>query len=171
MTNAIFISEDYLKENTIINGNVDTKYLLANLKMVEDVNIQPILGTNLYNTFKNMVTSGSVIGYYKIALEEYIQPAMIYWLQTEMPVDMVFKWENKSIVKKNSDNSQPVDLNEIKFIIDKKDKIARFYSQRLINWLCANHQHIPEYVIQQTTDAMKPEKTLYSFGGMYLKKR
>lgn len=169
MNNCIFISEDYLKQNTIINGNVDNKYLLANLKMVEDVQIHPILGTNLYNSLKQKIISNNTSGDVQVLIEDYIQPALIYWLQTELPVDMLFKWENKAIVRKNSDNSQSVDLSELRFIIDKKDKIARFYSQRLIDYLKANTDKFPEYLNHSSTaDSIKPVRNPYNYGGMYL---
>lgn len=169
MTSAIFISEDYLKENTIINGNVDVKYLLPNLKMIEDVYIHPILGSDLYDQLKGQVTSANVSAVNVELIEEYIQPAMIYYLLSEIPYDMVFKWENKSIVKKNSEFSNPIELNEIEKIAQQKRKIADFYAERLTRYLCANDAKYPLYASGNgETDDIKPIGSMYPYAGIYL---
>lgn len=169
MNNAIFITEDYLKENTIINGNVDDKYLLASLKMVEDIHIKPVLGSGLYAELKTQVTSGSVTSLNRTLIEEYVQPAMIYWLQVELPVDMVFKWENKSIVRKSSPNSESAAIEDLRWIIDRKDKIARAYTEALTNFLCANAEDYPLYRNYGSgADAVAPIDNINNYGGMYL---
>lgn len=169
MRTAIFITEDYLKENTVINGNVDFKYLLANLKVVEDVYIQPILGTNLYRELNSQISNNTVTPLNVTLIEEYVQPAMIHYLLSELPYDMVYKWENKSIVKKSSDNSTPIELNEIEKLAEKKLQIARFYSQRLIDYLCANKELYPAYATTTgEIDEMKPVESMYMYGGIYL---
>lgn len=172
MTRAIFISEDYLKENTIINGNVDNKYLLANLKMIEDVFIHPIIGSALYGEIKDQVTSGSVTASNVTLIEDYIQPAMIYYLLSELPYDMVYKWENKSIVKKFSENSTSIELTEIEKISQKKRIIADFYAERLTNFLYENSETYPLYLNGNTRfDQMKPVGSMYKYGGLYLGKQ
>jgi hypothetical protein len=169
MTNAIFISEDYLKENTIINGNVDNKYLLSNLKMIEDVYVHPLLGSDLYDELKDQVTSANVTVPNRTLIEDYIQPTMIYYLLSELPYDMVYKWENKSIVKKNSDFSQPVELNEIEKIAQQKRKIADFYAERMTRFLCANDTVYPLYASGNSdTDDIKPIGSMYPYSGIYL---
>lgn len=169
MTNAIFISESYLKDNTIINGNVDNKYLLANLKTVEDMYIQPIIGSALYNELKDQVTSGNVTPLNVILIEEYIQPTMIYYLLSELPYDMVYKWENKSIVKKFSENSNSIELAEIEKISQKKRSIADFYSERLLRYLCENDTKYPLFLNGNVrSDQIKPIGSMYQYGGLYL---
>lgn len=170
MTNAVFITEDYLKENTIINGNVDNKYLLSNLKMIEDVYIHPLLGTNLFTELRDQVTSGQsyISDANKDLIEEYIQPCLIYYLLSELPYDMVFKWENKSIVRKNSEFSVSADVTEIQKIAAQKRKIADHYAKRLSEFLCANIATYPKYSTQTRSDAIHPEHDPYKYGGIYL---
>lgn len=169
MRTAIFITEDYLKENTIINGNVDMKYLLANLKTVEDMYIHQILGTNLYRELNNQIIANTVTSANSVLIEEYIQPTMIYYLLSELPYDMVYKWENKSIVKKSSDNSVPIELNEIEKLASQKLKVAMFYAQRLSDFLCANKETYPAYATTTgEIDELKPRASMYNYGGIYL---
>lgn len=169
MRQAIFITEDYLKENSIINGNVDFKYMLANLKMVEDMYIHPLLGTLLYRELNEQIIANSVTSANVVLIEEYIQPCMIYYLLSQLPYDMVYKWENKAIVKKSSDNSTPIELNEIKELVSQKLKTAMFYAQRLSDFLCANKQTYPLYVTTTgKLDELKPVGSMYNYGGIYL---
>ncbi len=170
MNTSIFISEDYLKQNTVINGNVDDKYIVNNLRMVEDVYIHPILGSLLYDELRVQISTSGVTTLNRTLIEDYVQPTVIYFLLAEMPIDMVFKWENKAIIKRSGENSQPADLNDIRYIIERKEKVARFYSERLINYLRANPTLYPLYAqYGATPDKMKPLDSMYNYGGLYLK--
>lgn len=169
MNTSIFISEDYLKQNTVINGNVDDKYLVANLKMIEDVYIHPLLGSFLYDEIRDQINASGVTTLNRTLIEDYVQPTLIYYLLAELPVDMVFKWENKAIVKKSSDNSEPAGLDDIKYIIAKKEKVARFYAERLTNFLRANIADYPLYAqYGATIDKIKPIGSMYNYGGVLL---
>ena len=170
MNNAIFITEDYLKQNTIINGNVDNKYIVMQMRAIEDMYIQTILGTALYKELSDQVTSGMsfVSAKNKTLIEDYIQPCMIFYFMSEAAYDMVYKWENKGIVKKFSDNSQTIELSEIEKIAANKRKYADFYAQRLIDFLQENDTVYPLYFTGNTrTDQMKPTDTMYRFGGIH----
>ena len=46
--NNPFISIEYLRVNSIINDNVDSKVLLPIIRMAETKYIQQVLGNNLY---------------------------------------------------------------------------------------------------------------------------
>ena len=49
MATALFISTTDLKKNSIIDGNVDIDKMLQFVKVAQQIDIQNLLGTDLYN--------------------------------------------------------------------------------------------------------------------------
>ena len=46
---VLFISEETIKNSTTINGNVDVEMLLPYIKVAQDIHVQQVLGTDLYD--------------------------------------------------------------------------------------------------------------------------
>ena len=79
---VLFISEETIKNSTTINGNVDVELLLPYIKVSQDIHVQQLLGTDLYDVLQDKIagTGGaSLAGNYKILVDEYIQPVLIHY--------------------------------------------------------------------------------------------
>ena len=48
---TIWIGNDYLIKNSIIDSNVEFSKIEPTIKLVQDKYLLPVLGTNLYNGF------------------------------------------------------------------------------------------------------------------------
>ena len=168
MATVLFLTEQYLMETSVINDNADIELLKPVIKECQDIYIHSILGTGLYNELQTQITASTLTALNTTLLDTYIQPALRYWVQFESAPILTYKFMNKSIVKKNSENSTPVELNELKFLMDKfKDK-AEWYSQRLTEYLCANQVSYPLFNNPgSTSDTIHPQGSQYS-AGMYL---
>jgi hypothetical protein len=55
MATALFISEDFLKDNTQVSKNVDVKYIREAILWAQDSEIQTVLGTSFYEELKSDV--------------------------------------------------------------------------------------------------------------------
>ena len=60
MANVLFISETFLKQNTQVSDNVDVKYIRESILWAQDTEIQPVLGTTLYNKLKTDIAASSL---------------------------------------------------------------------------------------------------------------
>jgi len=161
----IWISEDKLKDESIINENVDMKMLESTIADVQRMYIEPILGTKLFNKIDGDIPT--LTGNYETLMDDYIQPAMIRWIMFEVPTILSYRFMNKGVMKKNSDNSQPVDLTEMKRIQEQMKDKAQYYSQLVTNYLRANTDLFPEYLESGEFDDIRPTGNNYSTG-MYL---
>ena len=47
---VLFLSVDYLRDNTVINGNVDSELLEPFILTAQNVHIETVVGTKLYNS-------------------------------------------------------------------------------------------------------------------------
>jgi hypothetical protein len=165
---VIFISEQALKDNSIINENVDMKVLLPVIKLAQEKFMLPILGTGLYNEVKNQVSASNVSVLNKTLLDDYIQPALIWWIMAEAPMPLTYKFMNKSVATRSSENASPASLNDLLKLEERFKDNAQWYSQRITNYLLENSTLYPLYLSPGNgIDTIVPKKTMYSTG-MYL---
>jgi len=138
MALGLFLSAQFIKENTAIDGNVDEKYLNITIADAQRMHILPLLGTALYNEINDGIVAGTTTANNASLLTNYIQDALKYWVLVESLDIATYKITNKAVVKKNSDNSQPIQESETIRLMDRNKEKAEFFSQRLTNYLWAN---------------------------------
>lgn len=168
MATVLFITEQYIKETSIIDENVDMHLINQVIKEAQDIHIHPILGTGLYNDLITKIIADSTLASqtaYKTLLDSYIQPALKYWVIYEGIDVFTYKFMNKSIVKKNSENSQPIDSGEVIRLMERWKNKAEWYSERLTKYLIANIETFTLYSNPGSTyDTIVPSKSNFDCG-------
>ena len=76
---VIFIDASYIKAYSHIDGSVDEKDMLPSIIQAQDSQIQPILGTDLFNKLKTEITAGTISGNYDTLLNDYVRMATLKW--------------------------------------------------------------------------------------------
>lgn len=163
----LFVSSQYVKDNTSINDNLDSDILTPFITQAQKIYIEPILGTDLYKKLQSDVSGATVAGNYKILLDEYIQNTLAVWALHDSLPFINYKLTNKSVLTKDSDNSTAVGLEEIKFLQANIRNNAEYLSQRITDYLHANPTLFPEYFTNADIDDVRPNRTSY-FSGVYL---
>lgn len=154
---ALFISENYIKENSVIDENVDYKKILSTVWSCQIQYIQNLLGTKLYNDLTTKVIAGTISGDDLTLIEDYISDALLYWVIYEVEIPMLYEFRNKNISTKSSQNAQPIGTKELSRIENRfKDK-AEFFSERLSDYLKANDTLYPLYRTETEFDEVSPE--------------
>jgi len=166
-----FYSVTALKEDSIVNENVDTKVIAPIIKVCQQTYILPMLGTGLYNDIVTKLTADITLAAYpttKTLLDDYIQPCLKWWIQTELPIALSYKYSNKGIQVASGDNSTNASMDDlIKLMEMAKDK-AQWYSERLTYYLLANTVTFPLFDNPgNTIDTIVPRKNNYT-KGIYL---
>lgn len=163
--NILFISEQKLKDSSMLSDNVDPKQLLPTVKAVQDRYILPLLGTALYNKLQSDVETGTVAGAYKTLLDEYITDTLVWYTLTEMPMPLQYKLINKGVVTRTGEAIQTVSFTEVQNLMDYCRNWAQWYAQRAIDFLCANSTDYPEYLNPGSkSDTIHPDYTQYTCG-------
>ena len=162
------LTADYYKRNTVVNLNVDEELLHPQIIKAQNVRIEKILGTSLFNVVLAEIDAQTYTARVTTLLEDYIQPALVEWITyTALPY-LNYKLTNKSVSKKSSDNSEPSELNEINYLRQNIRDDAEYYSERTTKFLEANTDTYPEYLNGNTDcDDIKPSK-LNFISGIYL---
>lgn len=166
-----FISESDLKNNTTINQNVEQSLLNSSILDAQLLHIQMILGSKLYKKIESLISLGTITNptnsYYKLLLDDYIRPATIQWTLAECVPYIRYKIMNKSISGQSSDNSTPIELEELKYLQAQFINKAEFYTQRIADYLLSNLNHFPEYTQATAIDDIIPSTNAY-FSGIQL---
>ena len=167
MGNVLFISTVYLKKNTIIESNVEDHILTPNILKAQVIEIQNVIGTSLYDALIVRVIAGTVTGNYKTLMDDYIAPSLSEWsLYYALPA-ISMRLENSSIVMKDTENSTPVSLDDVKYLRNDIRNTSEFLSDRLSKYLCANASSFPEFRDESESDEVHPSSNNF-FSGIYL---
>lgn len=142
---ALLISEKVLKENSLINQNVDTSFIYPAIQYAQDEGLQSIIGTCLYKRLCDMVESGEVEEPYKYLLDEYIAPYLINKVTSNIQLPLAYKLRNQGVVQVNGERTYNTSLSDIQYLIQHYDNQAIFYANRLSSYLLDNKSVYPEY--------------------------
>tara|TARA_Y100001973_G_scaffold89491_1_gene135886 strand:+ start:2553 stop:3101 length:549 start_codon:yes stop_codon:yes gene_type:complete len=160
MANVLFISESYLKNNTVIDDNVDQRIILPSIITAQDMRTHPVLGTPLYEDLKSKIVAGTLNADETTLIDNFIAKSLLYWSMYECSTSMLYKYRNKSVATKNSENAQPITSDDLQFLRDDWQNKAEFYDERLINHLIDNKSLFPKY--QETSEDIHAKKTAYT---------
>lgn len=144
-TITLFITVQYLRENSVINDNVDGNLLQPVIRTVHDKYLHPILGSQLYYSLQQKIISNTLSGDYLFLMNNYVVPFLLHYSTYEAIPFMAFKFRNKGIQKQSSPDSTPAELGELTYVRDSVLATAQFYGERLIDYLCSNQSSFTEY--------------------------
>lgn len=164
---AFFISEEKLKQNSLINENVDDKIIRPLLIMVQDMYIQPAIGSGLYNELIDQIDNNTVTTPNNTLIVDYIQSAVIWWIMAEAPMSMTYKFRNKGVQTQNSENSNPASIEDLISVADNYKYKAEWYTKRLSNFLYANSTTYPLFLNAGSAyDTIHSNNQIYQSGMM-----
>ena len=184
--NIKLVSENYIKENTTILENVENTFIKNNILLVQDMYLQDVLGSRLYDDiisqfedykvdYDSGVTGITFSDYvdqkYLTLVKNYIQPMLKFYVLYSSVYDIYSKFTNKSIVTQNSENSNVVSEKYIEILKSDFLNKAEFYAKRLSDYLLDNTTTYDLYLTGGSLNSdILPETQQYKMNGWYLKK-
>lgn len=166
--NILFISEQTLKDRSLLQDNVDPKLIKPTIKMAQDMYIEPILGTGLYRELQEQIAADDLSVENKTLLDNYITDCLCWYVQAEMVMSLGFKFTNKNVLRKTSENSDVPSISELFDLEERTKNKAEWYAQRITNFLCEYNEDYPLYDNPGNgVDIIHPNSTSYT-AGMYL---
>jgi hypothetical protein len=158
---TLLVSQTYLREQSLISDNVDFKLLTPIIRIVQTIDIQQLLGTNLYDKILTDVEATSLTGNYKTLVDDYVLPAMVYYIMARAPYSLQYRYVNRGVVKKTGTDSAPISETEFAKVIDEYKNIAQAYGEMMVKYIRYNTNLFPEYSTNNGINEMSPNKTAY----------
>ena len=149
MSNKVLLtSEDYIKTYSNLNENVWGDYLLPAIRTAQDIGLQQILGSCLYNALLEMVDSGSITATtnqaYKVLLDDYIQDYLLFQVITDLVPVIGVKLANIGVVMSNDEHIENISETERNNIKQFYQYRADFYCRRLQEFILGNKEAFAE---------------------------
>jgi hypothetical protein len=168
---ALLVSEEKLKAFTSINQNVSPADLIPYILQSQDIVLQNYIGATYYMELKNQVVSNTVSTDNQFLLDNYIGNAMCNWgLFYALPF-LKYKIFNKSVVSPTSENSEPITLEELKFLMEQVRSAGETYMKRMIEWMVLHPGNYQAYVAPRVLDGQLPERGNPYFGSLVTPKQ
>ena len=163
---TLFISETRLKKDTALGGSVDDNLIMPYILLAQDMNILPVLGTDLYEALKTKIQGDSLTGDYKTLMETYIQPALVQFAFAQLAPYLRLRFVNNAVVVMGgTEQSSSATYEDIKPLMDTATDAAQFYRQRLIDYITdKGSATLPEYASNNDAGEMSPTVRNYYAG-------
>ena len=157
MATVLFITPKDLKNNTILNGNVDTDMFIQFVKIAQQMHVQNYLGTQLYNTITTKIQTSTLTGDYFNLVTDYVQPMLIHFAMVDYLPFANYQIRNGGVFKHRSENSESTTKDELDILTQKHRSFADFYAKRFVDYMGIFASSLfPEY-FQNRNDNMFPD--------------
>lgn len=166
--NTLLISDEIIKERTVIHGNIEPELIYPDIKVAQDMYILPVIGTALYDKLQAAVNAGSWVGLddYKTLLDNYIIDPLMYYTLAELPTSLSYQFWNKGVVRKQGENTELPSMSDLVDISNKYRDRGEWYSKRLKLYLqqqSAVNGKFQEYILPGTgIDTIYPDRNSFS---------
>ena len=164
MATVLFINRTDLVRNSILDGNVDTDKFIQFIKLSQEIDVQQILGTNMYDGLTTAIPDidNPTNARWKTILNDYVVPMLIWYAQANYMPFAAYQIKNGGVFKHTSENAQSVDKNEIDFLVEKARTNAEWYSRRFIDFMNFNQAIYPEYTQNKNDDLYPSYDSLFN---------
>ena len=147
--NVLLIDASLLFKYTQLSGNFDIDKITPFIKVAQDIEIQEVLGTNLYRKILDDVQSDSLSGDYLTLVSDYVQPMLIHYSMSDLLQFHGYEISNAGILRNTPEGTSLPDAGELETIVKRQRTIAETYRRRLIDYLSYYPQLYPEYTANQ----------------------
>lgn len=161
--NIIFITEQLFKDRTGASKAIDGKQIFPMIKVAQDIYIEPILGSTLYNRLQNGIDNDNLSINEKLLLDTYITDTLVWYTMSMLPMVIGYQLFSKGFLQKTSDESQAPDRADLELIEQKYKAMAEFYSARMVAYLQQNYLLYYQYLNPDTgVDVIFPKVDSYT---------
>lgn len=157
MNRPLFFNEDYFHAVTPVDENQNYKLLRCVVWECQELYIQDILGTPLYNQLKDQWENNTMTALNTTLVQNYVAPCLANYVMKEGMTNMLFKMRNKSVMTDRSDFSDPVDFTSYKHLQDTYRERAEKYAVKIEEYLCANSTDYPLYTNYTSSDEVRAQ--------------
>lgn len=162
MKNVLLTSPDFVRLNSNISDNVNSKVLATAIREVQEDELQEILGQLLFEKLQDLVESGEISNEENAKYKELLDKAQMfitYRVIAEIIVMLNMKIDNAGLIQTRDENMDYMGLDDTMTMKNYYDTKASHYAYLLQNYLM---EHLTEISELTECQAWKIRSTLYS---------
>ncbi len=146
---VLLVDKEDVVKYTSLSGNFDFDKLSPFIKVAQDLQVQELLGTNLYRKILTDVKTGALAGNYLTLVLQYVQPMLIHYSMADLMLFHGYEISNAGILRNSPENTTVPSASEIDTIVKRQRDIAETYRRRLVDYITYYPQYFPEYTSNQ----------------------
>ena len=167
-----FISEEYIKQNTGLDDNVDQHLIKPLIMDNQELHIISMLGTSLYDKVTQLLQDNLDNGTplptpYDVLINTYIAKVLMFRVMQDVPDAISLKMRNNGVIKQGNESGQAAEIQERQRLINGYERKGDTWQIRFENWICDFKDEIPEYCESQPDGGVYAEKDGFQ-NGMYI---
>lgn len=139
---STIVSVEQLKLLTSISDTMDVTLLQPHLLISQQMNVEPILGTALYDDIINRWDNNTLTGNTQTLYEEYIVPAIAYGAWASSVPFLAYKTQRSGIQTQTSPDNTAVTSEELSLYMARVDNMKTYYCNRLNDYLIKDNGEI-----------------------------
>lgn len=149
MNNVLLISENTIKKYSLINDNLDGKYLLPSIQIAQEVDLVNLIGQKLVDKLCLLVSDGSIneeeFVDYKTLLDDYITDYLIWQVMVSTQLSVNYKISNSGVYGQDDEHKNRQEYKNAQLLIEQYQRNANAFANKLKNYLKHNSNKFPEY--------------------------
>lgn len=138
INNVLLISEDTIKSQSNLSDNCWGKFLLPAIREAQEIRLQAVIGTNLYQSLLEKVSAGTVVDQYKDLLDYYVQPVLLYQVLSDVIDVLDVKLANLGTIRSRDEYVDNISDEERVRLKTNYEYKADWYVKRLQQYLLDN---------------------------------
>ena len=145
MTDVLLISWTKVKQYTDINNSLDADLIKNAIREAQDIDLQRIIGTLLYNKLISEVQADTLTGAYKTLVDSYIQDMLLYAAYYNVLENTFIRTRNNGLLTpQGGENSASVDKSTYEMKRQSVRNKFEYYADRLSKYLVETQDSFPE---------------------------
>lgn len=149
MKQVNLISEETLKKYTLINDNMSGMYIAPAIKMVQDIDLETVIGEALVNKLKTLVRDNKIneekYASYKLLLNNYVTPYMCYAVMAAVQININYKLTNSGVVSNVDEKKYNIDYTNGKNLQKQYERYSSAFAMKMKNYILNHIELYPEY--------------------------
>ncbi len=145
MTTVFILSEAKFRQFTDVNDMLDSALIKNALREAQDIHLQRIIGTKLYEKLLSDITANTLTGAYQTLVDDYLQDFLLYAAYYESLEAIYLRPRNNGLLTPTGgENSIEVDRSMYNVKRQSVENKQEFYAEKLSQYISENEAAFPE---------------------------
>jgi len=145
MTTTFILSEAKFREFTDVNDMLDTALIKNAIREAQDIHLQRIIGTKLYDKILSDIDGSTLTGVYKTLVDDYLQDFLLYAAYYESLEAIYIRPRNNGLLTPTGgENSIEVDRSLYNVKRQSVENKMEFYAEKLSQYISEEEASFPE---------------------------
>ena len=142
--NILLLSEDFVKSNSNLSDNVFGKFLLPAIRESQEVYLQEIIGSALYQSILEKIKDNALTDPYKEFVDDYVRWYLLYRVLADVIDILDVKLANLGTVRSRDEYVDNIGDGERDRLKQNYQYKADFYCRRMQEFLLNNRNAFVE---------------------------